>query len=237
MSQLTTVTELELERGRAELYKRLYNVTAALSKAASAEEVVGVMFVQGLAVLAATGGFLGIVSERGDQLDIQRFAPDSGGVVEHVLVPLDSPLPIAASSRDGKIRLIASNEQLACDFPGLHRLNPADHACATVPIMIGDRIWGAMNIAFEPAQPFTSVGEHLMTMLAEHCGDALERTTRLHETERQQHKLRALRLHDDVIQDLITAQAALDQGLADDAAMAVSNALAAARRIADRAAE
>lgn len=216
---------------QALLYRRLYEVTAALSSAALPDEIIAVMFAQGLRALAADSGFIGIVSDDGHELEVQRFDDYSGAVAEALTIPITANFPIAASARDGGVRIIQSNEDLACDFPGLERLNPADHACATIPLSSRGQVWGALNVALDAPRAFTSTERSLMLVLGEHCGAAFERAVRLHKAELRLRNLRALEIHDDVVQDLAVARLALGSGLTEQAMESLTRGLEAAKRI------
>ena len=231
MTDHTHEDELANAQQQALLYRRLYEVTAALSSAALPDEIIAVMFAQGLRALAADSGFIGIISEDGHELNVQRFDDYSGAAAEALTIPITSNFPIAASARDGGVRIIESNDDLACDFPGLERLNPVDHACATIPLSAGGRVWGALNVAVDTPRPFTSIERSLMLLLGEHCGIAFDRATRLHKAESRLRNLRALEIHDDVVQDLAVARLALGSGLHEEAMESLTRGLEAAKRI------
>ncbi|MBC7460183.1 MAG: GAF domain-containing protein [Thermoleophilia bacterium] len=224
-------SELFDARQEALLYRRLYEVTAALSSAALPDEIIAVMFAQGLRALSADSGFIGIVSDDGRNLGVQRFDDYSGAASAALTIPITANVPIAASARDGGVRIIESNDDLACDFPGLERLNPVDHACATIPLSAGGRLWGALNIAIDAPRPFTTAERSLMLLMGEHCGIAFERATRLHRAESRLRNLRALEIHDDVVQDLAVARLALGSGLHEQAMTSLTRGLEAAKRI------
>ncbi|MCW2928837.1 MAG: hypothetical protein JWM86_2805 [Thermoleophilia bacterium] len=222
---------------RATLYERMYEVTSAMSAAALPHEVVAVLFAQGLRLLEADSGFIGLVSPDGATLQVQRFADYTGTPAELLSIPIDTPVPLAASARDGRMRLIASNEELACDFAGLHRLNSDDHACATIPLLDGSRVIGALNVAYDEARPFTELEQSVMEMMGRHCAEALTRAFRLQAAEQRARSVYALDLHDEVVQDLAVARLALEQGMDDVALVSVQTALEASKRIVSSLAE
>jgi GAF domain-containing protein len=218
-------------RNEAEYYRRLYDVTAALSAAALPEDVIAAMFAQGLGVLGADAGFVGLLDDDGEQLIVQRFTDDSGAPVERFHVPLDATYPIVASARDGLPRLIESNDQLECDFPGVQRINPDDHACASIPLLHDGVPVGAINIAFDTPRAFTADERELMALLGTHCAVALERARRLHDAEQRLLALQAMEIHDNVVQDLAVARLALEAGLEAQAMESLTKGLDAAKRI------
>ncbi|MCW2950227.1 MAG: histidine protein kinase AsgD [Thermoleophilia bacterium] len=228
---MTAEASLESERAQVSLYRRLFEVAAALSAAALPEDIVAVLFAEGLDALGADGGFIGVVSEDGQRISVRRFDDYSGTAAEQLELPITAPYPIAASARDGVIRLVQSNEQLACDFPGMQRVNPADHACATIPLRTDSRIWGAINIAFDVSRTFTQTERTVMELLGVHCSIAFERARRLKAAEDRLASLRALEIHDDVVQDLAVAKIELQTGMIAEAEQSLTRGLEAAKRI------
>jgi len=71
---------------------------------------------------------------------------------------------------------IESNHQLACDHPGMVRVDAADHACATIPLRGADeRLIGALNLGFDTPHAFSEAERAAIELVAERCADALER--------------------------------------------------------------
>lgn len=124
-----------------------------------------------LDLLGADVGFLGVVDDR--TLDVYRVTPFSDNLVR-LAFPVDAPYPLAYAVRTEKPVYIASNEQLACDHPGLVRVESADHACATVPLHDdGGGLLGAINVGFEEPHEFTDDERTLIGAAARRCAAAL----------------------------------------------------------------
>jgi len=127
-----------------------------------------------LDLIGADVGFLGRLAEDGRTLDVFRVTPFSDNLVRLAL-PVDSPYPLAYAVRNERPVFIASNEQLECDHPGLVRVDPDDHACATVPLLSGDgRLLGAINVAFEDPHEFTEDERILIEAAARRCAAVLD---------------------------------------------------------------
>lgn len=216
---------------RADLYRRLYDVTAALTAAALPDEVVSVLFAQALEVLEADAGFIGLLDESGETVHVQHFVDYSGAPARRIEVAASEHLPLIATALDGEVRVIESNEDLACDYPGLTRLNAADHACATVPLHDGERLRGALNVAFDEPRRFTPAERFVLQEIARHCADALGGAERLHRAEQSLRSRRAMVLHDDVVQDIAAAKLALELGQLEQAGTSITLALEAAKKI------
>ena len=136
-------------------------------------EAAALLVARGLDALGADTAFVATVSADGKTLEVVRVTPASENVV-HLAFPLDSPYPIAEAIRGRRTMFIASNEQLACDHPGLVRVQAADHACATLPLFDpeGDLL-GALNIGFEHPHEFDDEERRRIESLGELCACAM----------------------------------------------------------------
>lgn len=218
---------------RAALYERLYAVVTSLSHASSPEEVLVRTFSEALELLDADAGFVGLVDEARDVLHVRRLVPGTS-TGETVDVPRSDPLPIVVSARDGQVLVIESNEVLGCDFPGLRRMDPDDHACVSFPIRTADRVRGAINVAFHQPRPVTPLELHLIARIADHCGAELERVEHVQRLEDELRRARALEIHDDVVQSIATAKLHLELDDVNEAARHLTEALDASKAIASR---
>jgi GAF domain-containing protein len=148
----------------------LYDDAAA---ALSPSDVAAMLVADSLSSLKADAGFLGTVSTDGRTLEVARVTPASKRPVR-LAFPLDSSYPLAVAVRERHALFIASNEQLACDHPGLIRVDAEDHACATIPLFAGDgRLLGAVNVAFADPHEFSDDERALIEQLAERCAAAM----------------------------------------------------------------
>jgi GAF domain-containing protein len=222
-----------------ELLRGLSDVTSELSQASTPDEVAAALLGSGMATLGADAGFVGRIGPDGT-LEVLQLAGYATAPARFEL-PADAPYPLAEAVRRGEPLFIASNEQLACDFPGLSRITADDHACATVPLTAEGRIVGALNIGFSEPRPFTEDEIELIGELGRRCAQALLRAQRFADevarrqaTEATLQELRALELNDDVVQQLAVAKLALELGDAEQAADAVAQALEASKEILSR---
>ena len=124
--------------------------------------------------LSADAAFVATVSDDGTRIEVSRVTPYSDGPV-HLAFPVNAPYPLAEVLRRPEAMFIESNEQLACDHPGLVRVDAADHACATIPLRdVDDRVIGALNLGFEDPHAFGEAERALIEEVAERCARALE---------------------------------------------------------------
>ena len=221
-------------RRQVALLQVLSDTTAALSQAATPDEVSVALVNSGLRSLGADVGFVGRVDEGRTTLNVLRLFATSPSVQERLELPLDAPYPLAEAMRRSEALFIGSNEELSCDFPGLSRISAEDHACATVPLRDGDEVFGALNVGFDEPRAFTDDDRALLVELARRCAQAMRRAeafeaaTRAHEAvERELRELRAFELNDDVVQELAVAKLAFELGEVDEARAGVRRALEA----------
>ncbi len=124
--------------------------------------------------LRADAAFVATVSDDGTRIEVSRVTPYSEGPV-HLAFPANAPYPLAEVLRRPAALFIESNEQLACDHPGLVRVEEADHACATIPLRDAEaRVIGALNLGFEDPHAFGEAERVLIEAVAERCARELE---------------------------------------------------------------
>lgn len=223
------------ERGlirRIELLQILADVSAALSAAATPDEVAAAMLASGMATLGADAGFVGRLVEDGSALRVIRLAGYEPDQAEQFELPLDAPYPLAEALRRSESLYIGSNEQLRCDFPGLRRITDDDHACATVPLSSPRGPVGSLNIGFSEPRLFSADEIELIEELGRRCAQALARAEDYlaevdgrRRAEQELRELRAFELNDDVVQELAVAKLAFETGRREEAEAAVARAL------------
>ena len=126
-----------------------------------------------LDVLGADTGFVATVAGDGQTLEVVRVTPASEHLVR-LAFPLSSPYPLAEAIRVRRTLFVASNEQLACDHPGLVRVKSEDHACATMPLFDEQgALVGALNLGFEDPHEFGEAERRVIEFLADRCAAVL----------------------------------------------------------------
>jgi signal transduction histidine kinase len=190
------VTEIEL-RASAQVAERqaatvvgLQHVTESLSAVTTPSEAAEVVLDQGLRVLGADAGVVGLLTEDGNDLNIVAVLGHHSDVMKrHRTVPVLAPLPIAEATRFGRSRYFESREAVQDYFSG-QDLEPysafyaAFEAVAAVPLIVDDRVLGAFALRFRGKRDFEEEGTDFFETLARQCAQAIDRTQLL-EAERQ----------------------------------------------------
>lgn len=231
---------VELQRRHIALLQQLSDATGAMSAASTPDEVATAMLTRGLRVLEADAGYLAVLDPDGETLRVSRFVGYDAIPVERLQLPLSANLPIAHAVRMRTAVFIGSNAELACDHPGVDRLDAADHACASIPLIISEdeAPLGAINLRFDDPREFTVLEQRLFTLLGERCSQAMVRAQRFSDEQRRRIAAeealltsRALEINDDIVQLLAEAKLATELGLAEQAVAALDRALLASKRV------
>jgi signal transduction histidine kinase len=160
----------------------LQAVTAALSRAATVEDVADAVVRHGLPALGASAGGVVRLSDDGREL---LMVAVSGFQAEHLRpfarFSVDRRLPTADVARTRRPAFVRSLEEWSARYdapiPG-----PPFQAAAVLPLQIGDRLLGMLTLRFLEAREFDAAERARMETLATQCAQALDRA-RLFESE------------------------------------------------------
>jgi PAS domain S-box-containing protein len=188
----------------SERLRRLQEVTAALSKAITSQEVIGVMLEQGRAaakadiasvILATTAVHTEADAVAAEDTDAPEtvyclMAVSSGeATLAHqwypAQMPLDANLPAVTVAKTGQPLWMEDLSKAPwTDYPSMQqaRLELGRQAYALVPIRIGHSLLGTLALGFKEPRRFTADDQDLLLSLATQSAQALERT-RLYERE------------------------------------------------------
>jgi GAF domain-containing protein len=148
-------------------------------------DVAATMVADSLSTLGADAGFVATLDEELDTLEIARVTPFARHPVRFTL-RLDAPYPLAETIRTREPLFIESNQQLACNNPGLIRIRSEDHSCATVPLLDeSGELLGALNLGFDEPRTFGARDHELIDLLARHCAEAMSLARRLEQALRR----------------------------------------------------
>jgi GAF domain-containing protein len=231
---------IEQQRRHISLLQQLGDATSLMSSASTPDDVAFVMLTSGLRALGADAGFLAVYDSDREILRVSRFAGYDSIPVQQLEVPISANLPIAHSIRMRTALFVGSNEELMCDHAGLARLDPDDHACATVPLMISEDVppLGAINVRFDSPREFSQVDRKLLAMLGERCAQAMVRAQRFSDEQARRIAAedalvtsRALEMNDDVVQLIAEAKLAVELKLDEQALATLDKALTAGKRM------
>lgn len=178
--------EEELRRQRARLTQR-YQLTAALSSAATIDEVARVVFEKGLVAFGADAGALALADEQ--DAETLRIVAQFGYPEELIEAwrrfPAALASPISAAYRTGEAVWVESPAEALARFPAWAPAvaSGPDRAWAGMPLRVGGRTFGGLGLSFHRERTFDEEDRGFIASLAERCAQALDRA-RLLESER-----------------------------------------------------
>ncbi|WP_025415101.1 PAS domain-containing sensor histidine kinase [Gemmatirosa kalamazoonensis] len=179
-----------LERGA-----RLQAVTAALSRAATPQDVVRVVIDEGRRALGARGGFASTLVD-GDMLDIVD-AFDYGDELLRVFrrAPLAAPYPACEAARTGAPVWLASRAERIVRYPALADAEATRRFASWMflPLTSPDGVLGVLSFTFAEERAFEPEERTFAVALAEQCAQALDRARLLDAERRAREAERAAR--------------------------------------------
>jgi serine phosphatase RsbU (regulator of sigma subunit)/anti-sigma regulatory factor (Ser/Thr protein kinase) len=164
---------------------RLQRTTAALARARTPQDVAGVVVSEGVTALGASGGALLVPAGDGEHIAV----PGVVGYGEELVGALrgerlDAPLPAATALRTGEPVWVESREERDARYPVLSEFEARSIAMCAVPLIVGDRLLGALRFSFETRKLFDEDERSFVLALAALTAQTLQRTE-LYESERQ----------------------------------------------------
>src|SRR5579859_3724256 len=174
------------EPGAPNRLLELQRVTAALSAAATLEQVGGVINHQARSALDATTSALWAV--RGtDLVLIAHFGHPPGYIDPFRTIPLDGALPSSAVVRTRQPRWVENEEQAreaSAQAAEMAHAVGRLHGYAALPLMVQDQVVGIAAFGYDRWHRFSAGERAFAQTIASHCAQALERA-RLLDAERE----------------------------------------------------
>jgi serine phosphatase RsbU (regulator of sigma subunit) len=168
--------EVAAAQASSERVARLYELSAALSRAATHEAVATAALEQGVAALGASGGAM-LLATAADRLSVPGTVGYDEGLVEQLRGESpDAPLPAAVALQTGDAVWIESRDERDRRFPELTNLERQTVSMCAVPLAIGDRRLGALRFSFLQPRLFDPDERRFVLTLAAHTAQALDRT-------------------------------------------------------------
>jgi signal transduction histidine kinase len=165
---------------------RLYKITAALSRALTPASVADVIVEQGHAALGARACLIALLTADGTEMEVVGSVGYPAGQIDRWRrFPLRSEVPLSDAVRTREVILAESPERLVERYPRFAAplLRSQYKAWVAVPLLVEDRVLGAMGLSFGEARTFSEDDRGFMLALARQCAQALERA-RLYDAER-----------------------------------------------------
>lgn len=181
---LDAVGELASAQRLSEQAARLQRVTAALATATTPDEVAAIVVSEGAAALGASGGGL-VTPNDGSGLAVAGAAGYPDDLMDRLRAERpDALLPAAAAMRSRVAVWLESSQERDLRFPDLRVLEPAAVAMCALPLVVADRMLGALRFSFAHARLFDEDERRFAYALAAQTAQSLERA-RLFSVERQ----------------------------------------------------
>lgn len=181
------ILEVNRDAANREQLARLHRLTAALSAAATVEEVAGVILEEGMAALNAKRGVVAVLSDDHSAFTNVRMVGYPAEVVASWPgFAADESVPLADAVRARESVILESLEERRARYPRLAEGQRASSlgALVAIPLLVGGRAIGGLGLTFATPRQFTPAERALMSTLSELCAQALERA-RLYEAERR----------------------------------------------------
>src|SRR3954469_3161130 len=164
---------------------RLQRVTAALARARTPEDVAEVVVSEGVDALGASGGGMLVLAEDGEHLAVPGAVGYESELIDALREErLDAPLPAATALRTGRAVWLESQEERDHDFPALRGFESTTVSMCAVPLIVADRIVGALRFSFDRRRLFDEHERSFVEALAGMTAQTLHRTE-VYEAERQ----------------------------------------------------
>ncbi|MCK9927676.1 SpoIIE family protein phosphatase [Frankia sp. Mgl5] len=181
---LDTLDEVVRTQRTAERVARLQGVTAALALATTPEKVAEVVVSEGVTALGAFGGGLLVARDAG-----RLAVPGTVGYREEVVSMLraerlDDRLPAADAIRGGMPVWLESRQDRDSRYPELAEREPNVVSMCALPLLVGDRVLGALRFSFDHPRLFDADERDFVLALAAQTALAVERA-RLFAAERR----------------------------------------------------
>jgi PAS domain S-box-containing protein len=159
--------------------EQLLEVTAALSRARTPEEVAEVAVKQGMAALGASDCSFRLLNDNGDALELIRSTRDVPGVL-HLwtddLLHLTNHVPSTECVVTGEPVWVESRNELAERFPTLRTIPFSFSASlASIPLIIHGSPVGTISFGYREEHAFTASERVFIETLVHFCSQALER--------------------------------------------------------------
>ena len=157
---------------------RLQRVTAALSQAASLENVAAAVLRACADALGATGTAVYMLGSDGTTLDLFAESGDpEPAAAGHRSIPLSARVPVVDVARERSAAFYESFEALVEQYPALRREIRATEvqASAALPLIAHGELLGVVRVRFADRRSFDASGRTLLLTVADVCAQAIDR--------------------------------------------------------------
>lgn len=183
-----SLNHVDDRRLQSEQYLRDANeLTSALARASTLDEVVSVTMELGLSALGATAGAVVRLSpdERSVRIIRARGYEDEA-LKAYQLIPIETPVAVTDAVRMRRPVFVGSPEEYRERYPNVPQkhLRRQHASWAALPLEGQGRLLGAITLSFDHSQTFDAESRERLSRLAWQCAQALDRAL-LVESERE----------------------------------------------------
>jgi len=167
-------------KGTIDMLRMLQQLSNALVRARTSDEVIWVLVSEATAALGAQGGSLYVVAADGATLDLAATVGTPRDVTDRYgRIPLDAPLPVADAFVDMRGIFVESVDDFHLRYPTITPLTNAAFAC--IPVAVNARGLGVLAFSFGAHRRFAPRERSFLTAVASQGAVALERIRHLEE--------------------------------------------------------
>jgi PAS domain-containing protein len=175
-------------RGSSQL-ARLHALTRSLADALGADAVADAIVDHVLPALGAEAGVVALL-DADEMLTVIRVSGAlTGAVHEGQRLPLATTTALSEAVRRAAVLIFESREARLARFPGMadaeQRSEIAVGAAVALPLLAGTRAIGALGITFAADRSFTDDERTFLDIVAQQCGQALDRARRFDDAQRE----------------------------------------------------
>jgi GAF domain-containing protein len=170
---------------RLDRLERLQDLTAALSAAATPEEVARLIFERGLSLVGARAVTLFWEAGPGELELVYGLGLSDVFIQRYRRLRPETAIPSAEAYRTGAPVWLSTQAEVAARFPEAATLmiGDGDQAWAAIPL-VADRSRGALELRFDTTRAFHAEEREFVMAVARQCAQALERA-RLYEAQKR----------------------------------------------------
>lgn len=202
----------EAERKSARI-EALQSITANLSAAATAQEVLQVIVNRAFHILDAHMGAVSLLSDDRNGVHIvAQFALSDPLLNEYQFIPFTRPTPLSDAARTRQSIWIRSLEEYEHLYPNISKAVHArtgTQGIACLPLIINDKLIGSIGMSFPTPQDFSTEDRDYLTAIAQQSAQALVRAQLSEQAKElavvQERQRLARELHDGATQSIFTA--------------------------------
>lgn len=171
------ITDRKREEQRSQL---LLELSTALSRAITREQIAGVIVQEGFKSLNARVGVVGLLDDQGMTLElINSNGLSQSSAWQYARTSIDFNGPLNEAVRTDRMVWIESFEEYITCYPHLKEavLRNGSQSIIALPLKVNEKILGGFSLSFPFEKPRTPGEETFFKTLAYLCAQALERTS------------------------------------------------------------